>query len=246
MSTLDASPPPGYGPIALLDRKRHAERGVKAGAARFASTLHAIPLTLPEFIAAGRSCPLVFARAGSEWQTLMIVGLAEHQNLCVDAAGDWRTDCYVPAYVRRYPFCTAMTTRRDGERVVCVDEAGLGAQPPFLFDARGEETPAWREIDKLIRELDIASRQTSLFCQSIAELGLLEPFDAALRPVVGTERQLTGLWRVAESRLNALPADAIVTLMRTGFLSRLYAHLMSLDNFQRLLGLQVQAERSRA
>ena len=245
MSTLEASPPPGFGPLVLLDRKRHAERGVKAGAARFANALHAIPLTLPEFIPAGRSCPLVFARAGSEWQVLMVVGLAEHQNLCVDAEGHWRTDCYLPAYVRRYPFCTAMTTRSDSERVVCVDEAGLDVQPPFLFDARGEETPAWREIDKLIREMDIAARQTSLFCQRIAELGLLEPFDATLQPVVGAQRQLTGLWRVAEGRLNALPAETIVELMRSGFLSRLYAHLMSLDNFQRLLGLQVEAERSR-
>ena len=246
MRPLDATPPPGYGPIALLDRKRHAERGLREDAARFAATLHAIPLTLPEFIAASRSCPVVFARAGSDWQALMIVGLAEGQNLCVDQLGDWRSDCYLPAYVRRYPFCTAMTTRGDGERVVCVDEAGLAPLPPFLFDPRGEETPTWRDIDRLIREMDIASRQTSLFCQRLAELALLEPFDATLRPIAGAERRLTGLWRAAESRLNALPSGAIVELMRSGFLSRLYAHLMSLDNFQRLLGLQVEAERSRA
>lgn len=246
MTTLDATPPPGFGPLALLDRKRHVERGLKADGARFAAALHAIPLTLPEFIAAGRTCPVVFARAGNEWQALMVVGLAEGQNLCVDDCGDWRKDCYLPAYVRRYPFCTAPTTRGDGERVVCVDEAGLGTQPPFLFDARGEETQAWRDIDKLIREMDIASRQTDVFCQRLGSLGLLEPFDADLRPVLGPQRQLTGLWRVAESRVNALPAEAIVELMRAGFLSRLYAHLMSLDNFQRLLGLQVESESRRA
>lgn len=246
MTKLEATPPPGFGPLSLLDRKRHAGHGVKAGAARFAARLHAVFLTLPEFIAASRSCPVAFTQAGSEWQPAMIVGLADGQNLCVDAQGDWRPDYYLPAYVRRYPFCTAVTTRQDGERVVCVDEEGLAAGPPFLFDARGEETPTWRELDKLIKDMEIASRQTSLFCQRVSELGLLEPFDATLSPVAGASRRLTGLWRVEESRLNALPADVIVELMRSGFLSRLYAHLMSLDNFQRLLGLQVQAARAGA
>lgn len=239
MTVLQAAPPPGYGPITLLDRKRHAGRSVRKHAARFAARLHGVYLTLAEFIAAARNCPIVFAQAGAEWQPVMVVGLAEQQNLCVDEHGDWRSDSYLPAYVRRYPFCTALAARDDSRVVVCVDEAGLGDEAPYFFDPKGEDTPLWRELDHLIREMDIASRQTALFCQRLVALGLLEPFEAAVRPAVGQERHVGGMWRVGEGKLNALPATVIVELMRSGFLSRIYAHLMSLDNFQRLLGLQV-------
>ena len=240
MTTLDAIPPPGYGPLSLLDRKRHAGRSVRAQAARFAAGLHGIYLTLPEFVAASRCCPIIFAQAGDDFQPTMVVGLAEQQNLCVDAEGDWRSDCYLPAYVRRYPFCTAQLAQDTSRVVVCVDEAGLDTAAPHFFDARGEDTPAWRDIDRLIQDMDIATRQTNLFSARVAGLGLLEPFDAAVRPVVGERRHVGGMWRVNESRLNTLPEAVLVELMRSGFLSRIYAHLMSLDNFQRLLGLDVE------
>lgn len=241
--------PPGYSSIALLDRQRHRERGVAPRVARFAATLHAVYLTLPEFVAASRTLPIVFSQAEDQtWQPLAVTGLEPGRNLCVDAAGDWAADSYCPAYVRRYPFCTARV-RADGTRmqsVICVDEAGLGPAPPHLFDARGEPTPRWQELQRFIEEVDAAMGQTEGFCAVLADLDLLEPFEADINPARGNPKRVTGMWRVVEARLNALEPATVLRLMQQGYLSRIYAHLMSLDNFQRLLEADVVRARAAA
>ena len=247
MAETTVASPPGYGPVTLLDRQRHRERGIAPQVGRFAARLHAVYLTLPEFVAASRSNPIVFGEVESKvFQPLAVTGLEPDRNLCVDATGDWLPTFYCPAYVRRYPFCTAQV-RGDAsamQSVILVDEQGLGPQPPHLFDARGEPTPRWRELMRFIEEIDAACRQTDAFCTAISGLGLLEPFEADVNPVLGHRKRVTGMWRIEEARLNALPADSLADLMQRGFLARIYAHLMSLDNFHRLLELDVARTRA--
>jgi hypothetical protein len=168
---------------------------------------------------------------------VMLTGLEQSLNLCVDAAGDWLADVYCPAYVRRYPFCTARVGADAEQTVICVDESALDDTAPALFTAEGEESPLWQSRLKLIQELEAAGRQTEVFCARLQALQLLEPFDADIQPASGERKRLSGMFRVSESRLNTLPAETLTELMRSGFLSRIYAHLMSLDNFQRLLAL---------
>lgn len=231
--------PPGYASLVLFDRQRHRERGIAPRVERFAARLHAVPLTLAEFVAAARTNPIVFAQGEDRaWQPLLLTGFETGRNVCVDSAGDWRRDFYCPAYVRRYPFCTARVAGGgDGNlrTVLCVDEAGLAAEPPHLFDARGAATPRWRELQRFIEEVDAAIRDTEAFCAALTELELFEPFEAEVLPLHAHSRRVTGMSRIAERRLNALAGPTVVRLMRQGYLSRVYAHLMSLDNFQRLL-----------
>lgn len=234
--------PPGYASVSLLDRQRHRERGVAPHVARFAASLHAVYLTLPEFVAASRTNPIVFGQAeDNSWQPLVVTGLEAGRNLCVDAAGDWLPTHYCPAYVRRYPFCTARVRADDSnvQSVICVDEQGLAPTVPHLFDARGEATPRWQELQRFIEEVDAATRQTEAFCSAVAGLDLLEPFEADVNPVRGHRKRVLGMWRVAEAKLNALKPDVLTTLMQQGYLARIYAHLMSLDNFHRLMEADV-------
>jgi hypothetical protein len=46
---------------------------------------------------------------------------------------------------------------------------------------------------------------------------------------------LTGMRRVSEKSLENLNAAQLKNLMRKGILARIYMHLMSLENFARLL-----------
>jgi hypothetical protein len=64
---------------------------------------------------------------------------------------------------------------------------------------------------------------------------LLEPFTMQANPADGTPLALGGMARVAEQKLATLDSEKIRSLMERGILSRLYSHLLSLDNFQRLL-----------
>ncbi len=71
-------------------------------------------------------------------------------------------------------------------------------------------------------------------CRKLAELQLLEPFVMKAAPNQGTPL-LTGMFRASEEKLVALDAAALKSMLEAGILGRVYAHLMSLENFQRLL-----------
>jgi SapC len=51
----------------------------------------------------------------------------------------------------------------------------------------------------------------------------------------GGATQLTGMHRVAEKNLEHLNAAQLHNLLRKGYLARIYLHLISLENFARLL-----------
>ena len=86
-----------------------------------------------------------------------------------------------------------------------------------------------------MRDLEAARRQTAALLTGLESLSLLEPFEAHAFGRDGQDHHLRGMLRVSEERLNALDARDIGRLMRQGELSRIYAHLMSLDNFKHLL-----------
>jgi len=75
-------------------------------------------------------------------------------------------------------------------------------------------------------------------CALLSDYGLLEAFtmQATLnKDKGGGAMHLTGMYRVAEKNLENLNAAQLKNLMRKGLLARIYMHLLSLDNFARLL-----------
>ena len=123
--------PPGYQSLVPFDREKHRTFGIaeqKRGA--FAASLHGISVLVPEFTHAARHYPIVFVRdpASGKFVTLAVTGMDPGTNLYVDRDGKWAEHCYVPAYVRRWPFFTAPLagkgTPERPESLVLVDEAG--------------------------------------------------------------------------------------------------------------------------
>jgi len=236
--------PLGYAGLVPFDRARHGVRAVDvAGRMAFAARLHAAPLAVIEFQHAARHYPIAFVRdpASGAPQPIAVLGLERERNLFV-RDGAWEPLCWLPAYVRRWPFHTARLARpADGaprdDALICVDESGLcqAAAGGALFGADGTATAAWGPIEQLIREVETARLQSEAFAARLAELDLLEPFEAHAMPAGGAARTVGGLERVSEDRLNALPETSVKELMQRGFLSRIYAHLTSLDNFRYLL-----------
>lgn len=229
--------PPGYRQLVPLDRHRHAGLGPDPQARRrFLAELQSVWLAVPEFVQAARHFPVVFARdARGAPVPQAILGLQAGHNPFA-AGGEWLRDVYQPAYCRRWPLHTATLDGRRDEAVICVDESGLREDDASAyFDRTGRETEAWHAMEKLIRDMQAAQAQTIPFCRTLERLELLETFQAHARRRDLQLRALGGLWRVSETRLHALPAKELKKLAERGYLARIYAHLMSLDNFARLL-----------
>ena len=231
------TPPPGYATAVPFERDKHGKFGVRGDAAGFARALNAIVITTDEFVRAGRDHPIAFAPGGDgQIFPVVVTGLNSGTNLNVDADGNWDGSTYCPAYVRRYPFFTASV--RDGSdecAVVCVDEAALSRDTTPLFDASGQASERWQTYDVLIREMDEAVIRSARFCKRLVEFNVLEPFEVEFHPHSFAPLRVSGLQRIAKNRLHALADTVLALLVRDGYARLMYAHELSLGNFDRLL-----------
>lgn len=204
-------------------------------------TMNPLPVSYAEFPIASRDYPLVFISTdqGASFVSMLVLGFAPQQNLFVTAENTWDPNAYLPAYVRRYPFCMTRVNvdgREAPERVACVEKRAVTDKGEKLFDDKGSPTPEWEVRQKLLFEYEADLARTEEMCKLLAQHQLLEPFTMQATPNVGEPLQLSGMFRVDEARLAGLDATVLKDLVQKGVLGRIYAHLLSLENFQRLLG----------
>jgi len=241
---MDIAPPFGYQEVVALQRNAKVRLPQPGEVPVFARTLNAIPVSLAEFAPAMREYPIVFT-SGDEGKTftpVAVLGLTAGENLYLEDAR-WVAKTYVPAYTRRYPFCMAQVRLNDAvqqDRLICVERAFVDDAGEALFDAEGKALPRWEEIQRLLTEYEADLERTREMCAILNDYALLEPFSMqATVKAGGGAMQLTGMHRVAEAKLEHLNANQLKNLMRKGILARAYLHLLSLDNFSRLLERRV-------
>jgi hypothetical protein len=243
---MKITPPFGYPEIEALNKSQRIVLPKPGQAPDFCRSLNAIPVSYSEFPRASRDYPLVFVGGdnGKAYGAMAVLGLQNGQNLFVDAANTWDPSAYLPAYVRRYPFCMAKVNVDNvvrSERVVCVaQQAVAGERGEALFDAGGGALPRWAEMEKLLQEYEADLMRTEEMCGILRDYGLLEPFTMQAVPNTGGAMQLTGMHRVAEGKLETLGAEQLRSLIQKGVMGRIYTHLLSLDNFARLLDRSVE------
>ena len=230
--------PYGYDEIVPLQKTHRVLKAAGATPA-FCRNLNAIALSLAEFTIAARDYPIVFASldAGATFAPVALLGLEQGSNLFVDASGQWAAGAYVPAYVRRYPFCISklyVDGEPSSERVVCVASAWIDAAGIALFDAEGRPTREWLATERLLAEYEADLDRTAQLCAALARLQLLEPFTVQRLGGAQPEVRLSGMYRVSEAKLKDLKAASHKALAEKGFTGLVHAHLHSLENFSHL------------
>lgn len=237
---MDINPPFGYKEIVPLTK---AHRVAVAADGKLPDVFRSqivIPLSYSEISLASHDYPMVFV-SGDQGKTvaaMAVVGLEQQKNLYVNADGMWERLSYVPAYVRRYPYCMTRVNvdgKEQSERIVCVEKAALSDSGQALHDDKGEPLPAWEAVRKFLYEFETDLARTEAMCKILVELNLLEPFTMQAKPEQGEGISLAGMYRVVEAKLPELAADKLKELVQNGVLPRIYAHLMSMSNFTKLL-----------
>ena len=147
MQTIQITPPYGYGEIVPFQTS-HRVLLQHGATPEFCRGIHALALSYAEFVAASRDYPIVFASGdkGATFAPVVVLGLALGQNLFLSAQGEWDPSTYIPAFVRRYPFCVSklyVDGAPRGERMVCVAKAQINDQGTELFDGSGAPTTQW-------------------------------------------------------------------------------------------------------
>ena len=234
---ITITPPFGYGELQPLNR---ADRVLLPHGAtpQFCRSVNALALSRAEFVAAARDYPIAFSSTDQKtYAPVAVLGLADRQNLFLQGNGEWDRNTYVPAFVRRYPFCIAKVVvegRPRNERLVCVEKAYVDSQGIALYDEGGKPTAQWQTYERLLQEYENDLELTGQMCSVLAKLELFSSFQFQVMDGKKPALTLKGMYRVDEKKLSDLKAASQKALITKGFMSPIYAHFHSLENFGRL------------
>ena len=217
----------------------------------FLRAAHAIPGTVTEFGMAAAAYPIIFV--GDEYTPVAVMGVRQGENVFVRDDGQTEPDFYVPAFVRRYPFVFANDNQ--GERLLlCIDRDApmVTNQPDVPLFENGEPTAFTQNAIDFCTEFERQRRSTTEFVAIIKRLGLFEQKSVAFQPrdqqgnAQGDQQKIADYWAVDENKLNDLPADKFNLLRENGALGAIYAHMISLLNWQRVITRAVATSQQQA
>lgn len=238
---MQIAPPFGYNEVVPFLKNQKVRLLAPAEVPQFAQRGNALPISHTEFPPASRDYPIVFTSGDGKtaFAPVAVLGLSAGENLfCAD--GRWAPGVYVPAYVRRYPFCMAKVNVNNVEqkdRLICIEKSRLAEDGEAMFDEQGTPSQKWKDLERLLAEYEADLERSREMCAILADYGLLEPFTMQATPKAQGAKplQITGMFRVAEKRIEDLNSAQLKNLVRKGILPRVYIHLLSLENFARLL-----------
>ena len=235
---MQISPPYGYKEVVPYLKTQKVRLLAAGEVPEFVRNGNAIPISLTEFQPVARDYPIVFTGAEGALAPVAVLGLTGGENLFY-AGGQWAGGVYIPAYARRYPFCMAKVNVNQVEqkdRLICVEKTCIDESGEAMFNSKGEPSAKWNDLERLLGEYEADLERSREMCSILSDYGLFEPFTMQANLRDSTEpMQITGMFRVLEKSLENLNAAQLKNLMRKGILPRIYIHLMSLENFGRLL-----------
>ncbi len=224
-----------------LTLEAHKNLGVKQVPNPFAflRAAHAIPVTVSEFGIASTSYPIIFV--GEEKTPVAVTGVRQGENEFVDDQGVPDPDHYVPAFARRYPFVFAAD--QDADRLLlCVDTTApmVSDQPEVAFFEGDQPSKFTQDAMEFCKEFERQRRSTAEFMKMLDEADLLEQKTVSFTPrdANGQESQpqkIADYYAVSEEKLQALDPAKFNELKEAGALPAIYAHMVSLLNWPRII-----------
>lgn len=224
-----------------LSLEQHGDMGLISSDRPFAFAFgaNAVPVQVTEFGLAALSYPIIFA--GEERTPLAVMSVRENENLFI-TDGRFDVEAYIPAFIRRYPFVTA-TSPGDDNMIVCIDaDAGFLTKDGGdvkLFE-NGEPSDYTKNAIEFCKNFELERQRTANFVQLLKDLDLLEERKQTITPTepdgtAGEPVQLSDYFAVSQDRLNALDPAKLAELRDSGALVQIYAHILSLALWERLV-----------
>lgn len=230
-----------------LNFAAHGKLGVQKIAEPFGflRQAHAVPLTTAEFGIAATSFPIIFV--GDDLTPVAVMGVRQGENLYVTDEGHTDPDYYVPAFVHRYPFVFAAEQNSD-QLLLCIDSKAPmvteGADITF-FDG-DQPSKFTQDAIEFCKEFERQRQGTIEFNALMKKHDLFEPKSISFQPrdaegnTIGDPQKIADYMAVSEEKLNRLSAEAHTELRETRALGAIYAHLVSLLLWPRVINRALQ------
>ena len=230
--------PPMYQSVQALSANKHAGLRLSpsngyANAAKMASII----ISAPEFPAAARDYPVVFSDHETEAMAYVVTGYADGMNIYVDNKGAWRKETYIPAYVRRYPFIFLQSD--GGNRLtLAIDQNGgwiSESSGTLLYEADGTPSTTTKNGLAFCRAYKNELDRTRTLVRQIVDSGITIGRRAEITLPGGKKATIAGFRIVDEKKLAALPDATFLEMRKSGALTLVYCHLMSMLTWKNML-----------
>jgi hypothetical protein len=222
--SLRIDPPLGYGPIEPLRRDAWVRLLPPGQVPAMAATLQAVPIVPDEFAEVAAHYPIVLLRGAEDSLVpVALLGLRPGRNpfaIRTVRTTRWAEGVYVPAYLRRWPLCTAAPAAADGVTptlTVCVEIArqtsGALSGSTRLFNSDGVPNERGQPLIQWLHDYEtglVRAREMAAAWRQAGIVGRVEwshpatPLHKAVR--------VQGLWGVDPAALAALGREAAYTL----------------------------------
>lgn len=178
---------------------------------------------------------VAFVPENENFIPVAVQGINQGQNLMVDQNGRWR-EVYVPAIYRSYPF--RLASNEEGKHFLCVDEnSGLvknnkNGYEPFFEDSNklSEHTNnAFQVLVDIERDRLLSVK----ICEALNYANVIEPWPLTVE-TKGEKKEILGLFRISEEKLNSLEPEKFAELREGGALLLAYCQLLSMQHIQKL------------
>jgi hypothetical protein len=230
-----------------LDASKHKGLALQKGFGfGFTQEANAVPVNLIEMTQICHYYPIAFS-PDENATPVAILGLRDNENLFVDAQGQWNSNSYIPAYIRRYPFIFSEMPEGD-QLTLCVDmntDIVKKSGDQTFFDNEGKASELSQNALEFCKSYHAAAQQTLAFSKALAESGLLIEREAQLN-VAGNRRiSFSGFKIINEEKLAEMKDADFLEWRKKGWLPFIYAHLLSgsqWNNLTHLLNERLQDE----
>ena len=230
-----------YENVVPVSSQSHRDLSIERIDFGFAATVNSVPLTAIEMPLAARDYTIVFAGNDEAVAPVVVLGVADAQNLYLDENKAWKAD-YIPAFVRRYPFVFAQD--KDATQfTLCIDECWSGCnrngKGQRLFDDEGKQTTYLQNMLKFLSDYQTQFVRTQAYCKKLKELDLLEPMQAQIVMPDGEKRSLAGFLGATRPKIKNLSAEKLAELVKTDELELTYLQMASLNNLGKVVNRAV-------
>ena len=217
-----------------LNREDHGNLGWRTPEKPFgfAAAINSVPVVASEISSAQKNYPVVCS--GMENPVpIAVVSLLQDRNMFVRDDGQWEPGAYVPSYLRRHPFATAVG--ENDQFAIVIDRASEAIsenpEPPFFNGAVVSEQP--QAMLDFCGRFESERKRTKEFSDRLVELNLLS--EQQVNAPGDDSKRIASFVGVDVQKLNDISPDVLQELHQNGFLGYIFAHLFSLENWNRLL-----------
>lgn len=201
----------------------------------FAAKVNVIPVVAAELANASPLFPLGFMQIDASFQLMAITSLLPGANLFVAPNGDW-LGRYIPAVLRGYPFRLVKAQDKD-KNILCIDEgSGLvveAGRGEAFFDEAGHPARALKDMLDFISKIEVNRVVTQAAVDALQAADLIQKWPLSMQAGDRTVA-VEGLYRIDETRLNAVTDDVFLSLRKAGGLPLAYAQLLSMNQLAML------------